>query len=57
MKYNKDYLKGFKHGVRWAKMWLFPTIELEKKNDAEIDKMVDDFEKGLKEAIKNLKKC
>lgn len=42
---SKEYIKGFKHGIKWAEMWL---VRLKQTDEEE-------FYKAVKEAIKSLK--
>lgn len=44
---SKEYIKGFKHGVRWTEIW-FGLKPATKKKDTE-------FYEAVKEAIKSLK--
>ena len=53
---TKDYIKGFKHGVKWAKLWILPPLKLKEKfEDEELTKMREEFNKAVKEAVKSLK--
>ena len=46
---NKDYLKGFKHGIRWMKTYMAYAIQEDPDWDNE------DFEDSVKQAVKSLK--
>lgn len=53
---SKDYIKGFKHGVKWAKLWILPSLKLKKElEDEELTKMREEFDKAVKDAVKSLK--
>jgi hypothetical protein len=54
MKKTKDYIKGFKHGTRWAGIWIIPSM-YKKITDYEVKQLRTNFDKGIKEAIKSLK--
>jgi len=47
---SKDYVKGFKHGIRWMKTYMAYAIQ----EDPE-DWDNEDFEDSIKEAVKSLK--
>jgi len=54
---SKEYIKGFKHGVKWAKLWILPSLKLKKElEDEELTRMREEFDNAVKEAVKSLKK-